>query len=76
MLGCWQSKLVSYRDRLILINSVLTSLPMFILSFQEIPKGVQKDLISIAQDFFLAKLPVQIEIYTHKWNIICKPKDQ
>jgi hypothetical protein len=32
-LGCWQEKLLSYGDKLVLINSVLTSLPMFMLSF-------------------------------------------
>jgi hypothetical protein len=46
-LGCWAGKLLSYGDRLVLINSVLTSLPMFMLSFFELPKGVRKRL-----DFF------------------------
>jgi hypothetical protein len=46
-LACWLGKLLSYGDRLVLINSVLTSLPMFMLSFMEIPKGVRKRL-----DFF------------------------
>ena len=40
--GCWKGKMLSYGDRLVLINSVLTSLPMFMLSFLEIPKGVRK----------------------------------
>jgi hypothetical protein len=39
-LGSWIGKLLSYGDRLVLINSVLTSLPMFLLYFFEIPKGV------------------------------------
>jgi hypothetical protein len=32
-LASWIGKILSYGDRLILINSVLTSLPMFLLSF-------------------------------------------
>jgi hypothetical protein len=43
-LGSWIGKLLSYWDRLVLINSVLTSLPMFLLSFFKIPKGVRKRL--------------------------------
>jgi hypothetical protein len=39
-LSSWIGKLLSYGDRLILINSVLTSLPICLLSFFEIPKGV------------------------------------
>ena len=42
-LSCWKGKLLSYGDRLVLINSVLTSLPMFTLSFFEIPLGYKKD---------------------------------
>jgi hypothetical protein len=45
-------KLLSYGDRLILINSVLTSLPMFLLSFFEIPKGVCKRLDYFRSRFF------------------------
>jgi hypothetical protein len=43
----WIGKLLSYGDRLILINLILTSLPIFMLLFFEIPKGVRKRL-----DFF------------------------
>ena len=43
-LSIWIGKLLSYGDMLILINSVLTSLPMFLLSFMEVPKEVRKRL--------------------------------
>jgi hypothetical protein len=39
-LGCPQSNLLSYGVGLVLINSVLIGLPMFMLSFLEIPVGV------------------------------------
>jgi hypothetical protein len=32
-LSCWKGKLLSYRGRLVLINSILNSLVMFMLSF-------------------------------------------
>ena len=51
-LSSWIGKLLSYGDRLILINSVLTSLPMFMLSFLEIPKGVWKRLDFYRSRFF------------------------
>jgi hypothetical protein len=36
-LSCWQSKLLSHRDRLVLINFVPTnSMPMFMFSFPEV----------------------------------------
>jgi hypothetical protein len=39
-LNSWKGKYLSVGSRLVLINSVLSSLPMFMFSFFEIPKGV------------------------------------
>jgi hypothetical protein len=39
-LSCWKAKYLSYGDRLVLLNSVLSSLPIFMMAFFEIPKGV------------------------------------
>jgi hypothetical protein len=51
-LANWLGKLLSYGDRLVLINSVLTSLPMFMLFFFKIPKGVRKRLDFFCSRFF------------------------
>ena len=39
-LSSWKGKLMSVGGRLVVLNSVLTSLVMFMLSFFEVPKGV------------------------------------
>jgi hypothetical protein len=75
-LGCWQGKLLSYGDRLVLINSVLTSLPMFMLSFLEIPVGVRKRLDFYRSRFFWQSDENKRKYRLTKWNIICRPKDQ
>jgi hypothetical protein len=41
-LGCWRFKMLSYGDRFVLVNFVLTSLPMFMLSFWRFQKGLGK----------------------------------
>jgi hypothetical protein len=43
-LSCWKAKYLSYGGKLVLLNSVLSSLPMFMMSFFEMPKGVIKNL--------------------------------
>jgi hypothetical protein len=43
-LSCWKANHLSYGGRLVLINSVLSRLPMFMMPFFEIPKGVLKRL--------------------------------
>ena len=49
-LSSWKGKSMSVGGRLVLINSVLSSLPMFMLSFLEIPREVLKRL-----DFFRSR---------------------
>jgi hypothetical protein len=40
--SCWASKMFSYGDRLVLINSLLTSFPMFKIYFLENPIGEKR----------------------------------
>jgi hypothetical protein len=75
-LSSWIGKMLSYGDRLVLINSVLTSLPMFMLSFLEIPKGVRKRLDFFRSRFFWQSDGHKKKYRLTKWNIICRPKDQ
>ena len=51
-LSSWKGKNLSTRGRLTLINSVLSSLPMYMMSFFEIPKGVRKKLDYFRSRFF------------------------
>ena len=54
-LSSWKGKLLSYGGRLVLINSVLSSLAMFMMSFFEVPKGILKKLDFYMLVFFLAR---------------------
>ena len=75
-LSCWKGKLMSYGGRLILINSVLTSMPMFLLSFFEVPVGVRKRLDFYRSRFFWQGDELKQKYRLAKWDIICRPKDQ
>uniref|UniRef100_A0A453NTJ0 Uncharacterized protein n=1 Tax=Aegilops tauschii subsp. strangulata TaxID=200361 RepID=A0A453NTJ0_AEGTS len=68
--------LMSYGGRLVLINSVLTSMPMFLLSFFEVPKGVRKRLDFYRSLFFWQSDEVKTKYRLARWDIICRPKDQ
>jgi hypothetical protein len=54
-LSSWKEKYLSVGGRLVLINSVLTSLPMFMLSFFVVQKGVIEKIEYFRSRFFLAK---------------------
>jgi len=50
-----EKKVTFNRRRLVLLNSILTSLAMLMLSFFKIPKGVLKKLDYYRSRFFLAE---------------------
>jgi hypothetical protein len=61
---------------LILIESVLTSIALFMLSFFEVPRGVLEKLNYFRSRFFWQADNHKKKYRLVKWNIICQPKDQ
>jgi hypothetical protein len=51
-LSIWKDKLLSSGGRLVLINSMFSSLPMFMMLFFEIPKGVLEKFDYYRSRFF------------------------
>ncbi|WVZ50197.1 LOW QUALITY PROTEIN: hypothetical protein U9M48_001474 [Paspalum notatum var. saurae] len=72
----WKGKLLSVGGRLVLINLVLSSLPMFMLSFFAIPKGVLKKLEYLRSRFFWQNDQHKKKYHLIKWDQIRQPKEQ
>jgi hypothetical protein len=73
-LSSWKGKMLSPGGRLVLINSILSSLPMFMMSLFRIPKGVLEKL-----DYYRSRLFWQCDEHKKKyrlakWSILHKPK--
>ncbi len=75
-LSSWKGKHLSIGGRLTLINSVLSSLPMYMMSFFEVPKGVLKKLDYFRSRFYWQGDESRRKYRLAKWNILCQPKDQ
>ncbi|WVZ62675.1 LOW QUALITY PROTEIN: hypothetical protein U9M48_012391 [Paspalum notatum var. saurae] len=75
-LSSWKGKHLSYGGRLVLINSCLTSLALFMLSFFEIPRGVLKKLDYYRSRFFWQGDGPKKKYRLDKWKILCTPKEQ
>ena len=75
-LSSWKGKLLSVGGRLVLINSVLTSLPMFMKLFFELPKGVLKKLDYYRSRFFWQNDQHKKKYRLVKWSLACQPKQQ
>jgi hypothetical protein len=75
-LSCCKAKYLSYGGKLVLLNSVLSSQPMFMMSFFELPKGVLKNLDHFRSRFFWQGSSKKHRYRLAKWDILCRPKDE
>ncbi len=74
-MSSWKGKHLSVGGRLVLINSVLSSLAMFMLSFFEVPKGILEKLDYYRSRFFWQCEEHKKKYRLAKWSILCKPKE-
>jgi hypothetical protein len=66
---------VSLGGRVILINSVLASIPIFSLSFFKIPVRVRKMIVRIQREFLWGGLSGDMsKIPCVSWKDVCRPK--
>jgi hypothetical protein len=73
-LGSWGNKYISLGGRIVLINSILNSLPVFFLSYLKLPVKVWKEVVKIQRNFLWGGLSNKRRICWVKWSDICKPK--
>jgi len=68
--------MLSVGGRLVLINSILSNLSMFMLSFFEIPREVLKKLDYYRSRFFWQSDEHKQKYRLTRWSVLCSPKDQ
>ena len=59
-----------------LINSVLSSLPLYMMSFFDIPMGVLKRIDYFRSRFYWQGDEQRKKYRLSKWSVLCQPKDQ
>jgi hypothetical protein len=75
-LGSWGNKYVSLGGRIVLINAVLSSIPIFYLSYMKMPVKVWKEIVKLQRHFLWGGLSSKRKICWVKWVDICKPKSE
>ncbi|KAK2433359.1 hypothetical protein QL285_018637 [Trifolium repens] len=70
-LSGWKSRFLSFGGRLVLIKSVLTSLPVYALSFFKAPSGIISSIDSLLIKFFWGGCEVSRKISWVSWKSIC-----
>lgn len=74
-LSSWKGKHLSVGGRLVLINSVLSSLPVYMLSFFEIPRKVLEKIDFLRSRFYWQSEDEKKKYRLAKWGVLCQPKE-
>ncbi|WJX96105.1 hypothetical protein P8452_77351 [Trifolium repens] len=72
-LNLWGNKHISFGGRIVLINSVLNSIPIYFLSFMKMPVQVIK-ITRIQREFLWGGLRGGKKLCWIKWKVVCQEK--
>ncbi|GLU18032.1 hypothetical protein SLE2022_343540 [Rubroshorea leprosula] len=75
-LASWKGRFLSMGGRITLINSVLSSLPVFLMSAYLIPKGILLSIDKIRRRFLWGGGAEERKINWVSWGEVCKSKDK
>ncbi|GAU44056.1 hypothetical protein TSUD_399540 [Trifolium subterraneum] len=73
-LGVWRNKYVSLGGRVVLLNSVLNSIPIFYLSFMKLPIKIWKKIVQIQRNFLWGGPKSARKLAWVSWAKVCKLK--
>ncbi|XP_057730273.1 uncharacterized protein LOC130945580 [Arachis stenosperma] len=73
-LSLWKAKILNKAGKLVLIKSVLNSLPVYYLSLYKMPMAVAEKLISLQRRFLWSKEDGKNGMALVKWEVVQTPK--
>ncbi|GAU36456.1 hypothetical protein TSUD_166220 [Trifolium subterraneum] len=71
----WKSRFLSFGGRLVLLKSVLTSLPVYALSFFKAPSGIISSIEFILNNFFWGESEDRRKISWIRWRDVCQREE-
>jgi len=75
-LSMWKGRFLSMAGRICLINSVISSIPLYYLSLFKAPKSICKSIISIQRRFLWGWEKVNKPITWVRWKDVCRPREE
>lgn len=75
-LNLWSSKTLSQAGRALLIKSVLTAIPSYVMQTLRIPTAVIKEMEKIIRRFFWAEVDGTKHMHFLAWDRICQAKNR
>jgi hypothetical protein len=75
-LGSLGNKHISLGGRIVMINAVLSAIPVFFLSYMKMPLKVWREVVKIQRTFLWGGLSKRSKTCWVCWEDICKPKKE
>ena len=75
-LAKWKQRKISFGGRVTLIQSVLTSIPIYLFYFFRVPKLVEDKLVRLQRRFLWGGGSDQNKIAWVSWKSVCLPKER
>ncbi|XP_028052395.1 uncharacterized protein LOC114256899 [Camellia sinensis] len=75
-LSSWKRKLLSFTDRLSLVKSILSNLPIDFLSLFRMPKGVVRSIVKLQSSFLWGGSENKKKVHLVQWREVTKSKWQ
>lgn len=73
-LAGWKNPYLTRAGKIALINSVLSSLPVYFMSLFDMPKSVELKLERIMRNFLWNDIKGHRKLHLVKWDVICRRK--
>jgi hypothetical protein len=70
----WGNRFLSFGGRIVLLNSVLSAIPIFYLSFMKMPVKVWKEVVKSQREFLWGGLEKKRKINWVCWDTVTKSK--
>lgn len=71
----WDAKSISLGGRLTLIKSVLSSIPLYTMSFLKLPCKVEKEMRAILRNFLWGGKETRKKVVWFKWEVCMEKKE-
>ena len=71
----WKMKNLSFGGRICLLNSVISSLPLFSISFYKLPVYIANEIRKLQSNFLWGGVGEGRKIHWVKWEEVCRPKE-
>ncbi|KAL0925295.1 hypothetical protein M5K25_003616 [Dendrobium thyrsiflorum] len=73
-LNAWGNRALSFAGKVLLIKSLLLSIPIFLSFISLVPKGILQNVDKLCRDFLWNKDKARKGLHYISWDVMCKPK--